>query len=74
MTSNQPFVRYVHDDLTGKVLASRHFGYGAMEWDWIAVAVAEFNNCRSEDVDLIETDGGEIITVHGKPVARLEDN
>ena len=39
---------------------------------WIMDVVAEHFDCSADDVGFIETDDGDLITVHGEPRARSE--
>lgn len=60
---------YLHDHLTGRCLGSLwHRGIGT-KWDWIAATVASEYGCSADDVDCIETDDGDKITVNGVVVA-----
>jgi hypothetical protein len=42
--------------------------FSPRRWEWIAASFAEYFDCDPEDVDLTETDDGNLITVKGKIV------
>lgn len=42
-------------------------------WPWIQDAAASYYECEVDDVDLIEADDGDVVTVRGEHVARLEE-
>lgn len=71
-----PLRKYVHDLQTGRVITSRPLGsYDSMnQWAWISNAVADWHDCDVADVDCIETDEGEFITVKGERAAIIEVN
>lgn len=57
---------------TGKVFACTIVGFFDA-WNWIRETVADEFECSVDDVDCIETDDGDLITVLGVPVARSEE-
>lgn len=42
-------------------------------WGWIARNVAFQFECRDDDVHVLETEAGEVITAEGRPVAYYDD-
>ena len=56
--------------LDGRTLSRTH-GVGGSKWLWIVETVAGDAGCEPEDVDTIETDDGDTITVKGKHYARV---
>lgn len=62
-------VRLLH--LDGRPFASTGFLPGdppAARWDWIAETVAAECECDPDEVDCMESDDGDMITVDGLPV------
>jgi len=56
--------------LDGRTLSRTH-GLND-KWDWIVRTVLHSTDCDcEEEVDVVETDDGDIITVRGKPYARV---
>jgi hypothetical protein len=62
-------VWYTIKTLDGRTLSRTHSL--DHKWEWISDVVAADAECWTADVSLKETDDGDIITVHGKPYARV---
>jgi hypothetical protein len=57
--------------------ASNHYGDCGLnwsnQWGWIADSVAKEFECSADDVNCLETDDGDVLTVNGKPVAFVQN-
>ncbi len=70
-----PLVKYVHDLISGRVIASRYVAdMDPYSGEWITEAIATWFECTKDDVDCIETDDGDRWTVRGEIVASVEVN
>lgn len=73
----KPRLRFAYLILTedGRCIASNHYGEFALNrlnrWDWIVGYMIQEFGCDPDDVDCLETDDGDRITVDGKIVAEL---
>lgn len=68
-------LRYELVDASGKALLPIT-AYGvrlADRWSYLFGQVAEWAGCDSDDVNVIETDDGDRVTVHGEIVGELID-
>lgn len=69
---------YLHDLATGRVFNSAPvYGLSQLDgtrWEWISSALAAEYGCRLTEVDCVETDDGDRLTVRGEMVARMERN
>jgi hypothetical protein len=58
---------------TGRTLATADSCIES-QWDWMQGVIARQFDCDAEDVGGDETDDGDVLTVRGKPVARVVKN
>lgn len=57
--------------LDGRTLARTHSLAPDHKWDWISGMVAADAECQRDDVNVLETKDGDLITVKGKRYARV---
>lgn len=66
------FHAYLFDELTDRLFASNHFDSVLARWPWVKEVIAARHDCSLDDVDCVETENGDRITVKGVIVARME--
>ena len=69
---------YIHRALcsleTGRPIFSADFtdNRNGDIWDWMQSVVSAEHECSVDDVGLLETDDGDIVTIDGLPAYRIE--
>lgn len=57
--------------MDGEILASTHGLKPEDKWPWILRIVMAEAECEEDAIDIEETENGDVITVSGKPYARI---
>jgi hypothetical protein len=58
---------------TGHVFATTNSLRLSDRWDWISSIVAPKYDCQTCDLDLMETDDGDVVTLRGEPIVEIHD-